>query len=355
LLPRGAILAEFPGRTAPTKWGKRVVPAWYVEGTLSAAPARPYSRPVTTQLLDAPLLDRTDPALARPLPQALVDARADVIAAAHDLLAIPETALTRPWAWRVGGEDEVRYGAYRAAEVLEQAEIEARVLTSGADARERQAARIIGPATAARWDLHGLLLPLDAKTLDADPGGGEWSIRLVMGHIIAGQRGYVWGTAWWLEQAFDPANPDVPRRIDESLWETLPDEATTEAAGSIDDLRGRLDTILDLSAERLAGLPDDRLALGSAWSGFHVSIGFRLARWASHIREHAIQVEKTFVLLGHVPSEPARLAHHVLASYGRAEAVVFGRQDVDVALERVRKGATEAREALHAAREASGA
>ena len=36
---------------------------------------------------------------------------------------------------------------------------------------------------------------------------------------------------------------------------TLPDEATTEAAGSLDDLRARLDAILDLSVERLAGDP----------------------------------------------------------------------------------------------------
>ncbi len=309
---------------------------------------------MTTQLLDAPLLDRTDPALIRPLPAALVDARADVIAAAHDLLAIPETALAGPGAWTgEGGEEEVRYGAYRAAESLEQAEIEARALTSGADAAERAAARIIGLATAARWDLHGLLVALDDALLDADPGGGEWSVRLTLGHIIAGQRGYAWGTAWWLEQAYDPATPDIPRRIDESLWETLPDEATTEAAGSVDDLRLRLDEILDLSAERMAGVPDDRLALGSAWSGFHVSIGFRLGRWASHIREHTIQVEKTLALVGHVPSEPARLVRHVLASYGRAEAVVFARDGVDAAVERVRRGAVEARQAIRAAREAA--
>ncbi len=133
-------------------------------------PGRPYSRPMTTQLLDAPLLDRTDPAIVRPLPPALISARADVIAAAHDLLAIPEAALARPWAWRAGGEDEVRYGAYRAAEALEQAEIEARALTSAADAGERQAARIIGLATAARWDLHGLLVPLD----DSAPRRRPW-------------------------------------------------------------------------------------------------------------------------------------------------------------------------------------
>lgn len=308
---------------------------------------------MTTSTLDAPFLDRTDPALARPMPPALVDARADVIAAARDLLAIPETALARPWTWIGGSEDEVRYGAYRAAEALELAEVHARALASAADGTDRQAARLIGPATAARWDLHGLMLPLDDGLLDADPGGGEWSIRLATGHVIAGQRGYAWGTAWWLEQAFDPNAPGRPTTIPEPFWETFPDEATTEAAGSVDELRARLDGILDLSAERFAGLPDDRLELGARWSGFPVTIGFRFGRWSSHIREHVIQIEKTFAMIGHLPSEPARLVRNVLAAYGRAEAVVFGRQGVDDAVDRVVQGAAEARQATRDARDAA--
>ena len=106
----------------------------------------------------------------------------------------------------------------------------------------------------------------------------------------------------------------------------MPDEATTEAEGSSADLRARLDAILDLSAERLAGMPDDRLELAARWSGFPVTIGFRLGRWGSHIREHTIQVEKTLAWLGAEPTEPERLARHVLSAYGRAEAAVFGRR-----------------------------
>ena len=278
-------------------------------------PGRPYSRPMTTQLLDAPLLDRTDPAIVRPLPPALFAAPCRRALAARDLLAIPEAALARLWAWRPGGEERSAT-APTGRPRRSRGPRSRRAPDPAADSGERQAARTIGLATAARWDLHGSLVPLDDALLDADPGGGEWSVRLTMGHIIAGQRGYAWGTAWWLEQAYDPATPDIPRRIDESLWETLPDEATTEAEGSVDDLRRRLDDILDLSAERMAGLPDDRLDLGSAWSGFHVSIGFRLGRWASHFREHDDQVEKNDALVGHVPSEPARLVRHVLASMG---------------------------------------
>jgi hypothetical protein len=187
--------------------------------------------------LDAPLLERTDASLARPLPPALTRARADALAAARGLVAIPETALTRPWTWIGGSEEEVRYGAYRAAEALEQAEIEARGIVAGRDRDAPRATSIVGPSTAARWDLHGLLVPLDDRLLDADPGGGEWSIRLVLGHVIASQRGYGWGTAWWLDRAYDAQDPALPARIPEEFFATAPDEATTAAEGTMDELR----------------------------------------------------------------------------------------------------------------------
>lgn len=304
-------------------------------------------------MLDIPLLDNTDQSLARPLQPDVATARADVLAAARDLVSIPDEALTKAWAWKGGSEEEVRYGAYRAAEALEQAEIEARIAVAATDARERRAAWIVGPATAARWDLHGILIPLDDALLDVDPGGGEWSIRLTLGHIISSQRAYGWATAWWQTHGYEADDRALPQGVPDAFLAELPDEATTEAEGSLDDLRARLDEILDLSVERLAGLPDDRLDLGARWSGFPVTVGFRLGRWASHIREHAIQIEKTFAMIGHVPTEPARLVRNMLAAYGRAESVVFGRQGVDGAVDRIAAGAVEARQAIASARGAA--
>jgi hypothetical protein len=309
---------------------------------------------MTTEPLDAPLFDNTDPEQARPLPAALAGARADVVSAARELLAIPEAALARPWAWIGGSEDEVRYGAYRAAEALEEAEIEARARTAGTEPTERRTARIIAPSTAARWELHGLLLPLDDALLDADPGGGEWTIRLVMGHIISGQRAYAWANAWVQAHGPDPDDPARQIRVEESFWDALPDEATIEAAGTIDDLLARLDAVTDLSAEHLAGIADAKLAIPTRWSGFPVSLAFRFGRWSSHLREHGIQIEKTLAMLGHVPDEPALLVRNLLSAYGRAESVVFGRMGVDVAAARVAQGAAEAREAARSARQASG-
>ena len=302
---------------------------------------------------DEPLLRHTDQAWSRPLPEAIHDARADLARIVDDILAIPESALVKPWGWIGGGEEEVRYGLYRVQELFERAQVEAaRSRPSGAS--DGIAAAIVAPATATRWDLQGLLAPLTDDEIDADPGGGEWTIRLTLGHTINSQRAYAWGTAWWQEQAFALDDPRLPEGAGDAFWAELPDETTTEAAGTLDDIRARLDAIVDLSAERMAGLPDERLDLGCRWSGFAVPVSHRLARWSSHMREHTIQVEKTLAMLGRGPTEPERLVRLDLAAYGRAEATVYGQADPEAAAAILRAAVAEARETIADARRAAG-
>jgi hypothetical protein len=302
---------------------------------------------------DAPLIRHTSDELARPLPDAIREARADLAAIVAGILAIPESALERDWAWIGGGEGDVRYGIYRLHELFERAEIEAARKLRANDADRGLAAAIIGPADAARWDLHGLLAPLTDVEIDADPGGGEWTIRQTLGHIVNSQRAYGWATAWWQERGSPLDDADLPTSLGDEFWADLPDEETTEQEGTLDDIRERLDAIVDLSGERLAGLPEDRLGHGARWSGFAVPVGFRLGRWSSHIREHTTQIEKTLVVLGRVPTEPERLARLTLAAYGRGEAVVFGQPDADAAAAIIRAAVGEARDTIADVRRAA--
>lgn len=308
---------------------------------------------MTAPILDAPLLDRTDPSGRRPLPVAILEARRIVRATVDDVLAIPEASLARPWSWIGGSEEEVRYGAYRVHELYERAEVEARRFLAGRERDGGLAADLIAPSGAARWDLHGVLAPLSAPDLDADPGGGEWSIRRTLGHVINGQRAYGWATAWWQARGYAIDDPGLPATAPDEVYAGLPDEDGSEMAGSLDDLRDRLDAILDLSAECLAGLSEDRLAYATRWSGFAVTVGFRIGRWSSHLREHTIQVEKTLARLGRTPTEPDRLARLVLAAYGRAEAVVYGQPGADAAAGIILAAAVEARDTIAEARAAA--
>jgi hypothetical protein len=281
----------------------------------------------------------TDDIVPRPIPAALLAARRDVMAAVRDLATLTDADVAREWRWKGDSDEEIRYGYYRIYEEFERAGIDAAAAVQSAKHDRGRAADLIAPATSARWDLHGLLLQLPDAAWDADPGGEEWTIRRTMAHVIGGQRGYGAATAWWQAQQL-PANDDLPTARAPVLDE-LP-STEEESAGTPAEVRARLDEVLDESAERLAGLPPDRLALGTRWAGFAVDIGFRIGRWSSHVREHAIQVEKTMIMIGHTPTEVDRLIRMILAEWGRAEAVVYGSPSADEAIAVLSAAATRA-------------
>lgn len=284
----------------------------------------------------------TDDVPVRPLAATLRDARLDVLAAVASLRQVTDAALAGPWDWKGDSVEELRYGFYRIAEAFERAGIDAAERVRDARRVRGRSGDLIAPTTAARWDLHGLLVPLADDTWDAEPGGGEWSIRRTLGHVISSQRGYGLGTAWWQAKGFRSDDPALPKETDPSLWDGLPEEED-EADGTPADVRVRLDELIDRSTDRLAGMGEERLAAGARWSGFAVDVAFRLGRWGSHLREHAVQVEKTLVMLDRRPTEVDRLVRHVLASWGRAESAVYGGEAGARELEPLAGAAAEAR------------
>jgi len=245
-------------------------------------------------------------------------ARRHIEAALADLLAVGDDGLEAAWIWPDHGELDRRSGFFRIIEDLDAvtAAITARGLARPVD----QA--IVAPATAARWELIGLLAPLTEADLDADPGGGEWTVRQTVAHIIASQGAYGVYTAWWRDQAIgtsDERLPFAPEDLDDPAWEPV------AADGSLEQIRSRLHLALEEAATRLADLSIDDLALGARWSGLPVTIAMRQGRWASHISEHTVQVDKTLVWLGRQPSEVERLVRLVAAAWGRLEAKVWPR------------------------------
>lgn len=251
-------------------------------------------------------------------------ARSAVEAAGRRLLAVPDDRLEAVWPWPGhASEVDVRYGLYRSFELLEAARASAVEALASAGTTPGPAARLGSAATVARWSLHGLLLPLDDADLDRDPGNREWTIRQTLGHMLQSQQFYARFTAWWLTQAPTPAA--IPA---DALSDEVPSEIE-ESAGSMSEIRVRLDRLLDLAMERLGGLDAVQVAVPARWSGGEVTVGFRLGRWASHIREHTIQIEKTLVMLDRPTTEVERLIRLILEAYGRLEETVFGLEAAD--------------------------
>jgi hypothetical protein len=291
-------------------------------------------------LTDDPLVHYTADIVPRPIPDALLAARRDVMAAVQDLATLADGDLDKRWAWKGDSEYELRYGFYRILEDFERAGIDAEAAIRATNLERGRAADLIASATAAKWDLQGILIQLPDAAWDAKPGGEEWTVRQTLGHIIGVQRGYAAATAWWQAQAL-PVSPDLPTARP-NVYEALPSDEEEEA-GTPAEVRARLDEVLDRSNERLAGLPPDRLAYGTRWVGFALDIGFRLGRWSSHLREHTVQVEKTLVMIDHAPTEVDRLIRLVLAEWGRAEAVVYGSVEAGDAIGVLAKAAARGR------------
>jgi hypothetical protein len=274
---------------------------------------------MTAIAVDA-VLERYGPPPTLSLPAWLVEGRRTLTDAADRVVGIDERELARRWLWREDREGgaEVRYAFYRSVEALERATGLADGLVTASGARPTGAAPF-AHATAARWDLHGLLAPLADDGLDADPGGGEWTIRQTLAHIVHVQRAYPAYSGWWLTR--EPT-AELPMRIPESVDEGFPEE-DADGIGSLVDIRRRLDEAMDGAMERMAALDEAQLATPARWSGFAVDVGFRLGRMSSHLQEHTVQVEKTLVMLRRTPPEAHRLLRLVLRAYGRAEATVY--------------------------------
>ena len=308
--------------------------------------------------MTAPVLDdfllRLAPAPPAPVAAELLRARASIRDALAALRQVQDESLEDAWWWRET-ELDVRYGLYRQYEALEDARFRIRTTLHEASLPETEARPIVAAATAARWDLHGLLYGVADEDLDRDPGNDQWTIRETLAHIVGGQRGYAWFTAWWLSQKDRPLD-DFPERVPEDAVIGFPEEET-EGRGTLEDIQRRLDDIVDLSGGVFGRLGTADLAARARWSGVPVDVRFRLVRWASHMREHTIQVEKTLGYIGRPITEVDRLLRLIAAAYGRLEEELFlapaERQPVVDALrltESVAAGvATDARSVMEAA------
>jgi hypothetical protein len=275
-----------------------------------------------------PLLEfaTVPPILLHPV---VITAREPLRRIVADLLAVPDSALERPSPWRptdvVG--IELRYGLYGIHERFEAAIGTIEVERSAGDGAP------IGPAVpalaamaAARWELHGALAPLGPADWDADPGGGEWTIRQTVGHIISGQRSYGWYNAWYLREGVVGVETVRPS---EDRFPPEPSEED-EGAGAPAEVLARLDEVVDANAGATAGLDAAAMQVSARWNGLPVTIDVRLGRYESHIREHTVQIDKTFAMLDRRSTEVERLVRLILTTYGRLEARFVGRGTSDL-------------------------
>ncbi|CAN5211269.1 hypothetical protein BH18CHL2_BH18CHL2_09030 [soil metagenome] len=229
-------------------------------------------------------------------------------------------ALAGQWTWPEAGRGiEARYARDRA---VEQEHVAA-VAVAGEGRREP--ARILALAQLAFGDARGVLAALPEALLDGVTEPGEWTVRSTCEHTIRVERSYRAAALWAVErEAGGPVVIPEARR-------PQTDPADTE--GSALDIVGRFELRRAETDRALEGLSEAALSRPSVWSDIPVDLRFRLHRFASHIQEHTIQIEKSLEALGWRPGDAPRAARRLSVARAMHERTsppeVLDRLDAD--------------------------
>jgi hypothetical protein len=219
----------------------------------------------------------------------------------------------------------VRYAILRIADDDQEALEQVAAALAAVDWRPNAAQRLLGQAEVSRGALLGELIGLPDAALDQAPAPGEWPVRLVLGHTIVTERRYLQRTAWHVAEA-RAGRPTTAEPPPGSVT-PLADFQGADAAGDLATLRERLATVREAVLAGLAECDTTDLAAPTSWAGYTVDVRFRLHRFASHERQHTVQLARTRRSIGLMPSEVQLLLAQAAVTRGHLLALLVGLPD----------------------------
>jgi hypothetical protein len=248
-----------------------------------------------------------------------------VAAFTREALLLTDEDLERAWQW--GEYDEgLRFAFCRVYETLRKLAADLAGHRQAAGAAPTRAQSILAQYNAAYRDLQAVLLPVDDALAEKRYNESEWSVRIVLRHIVE------------TDLSFQTVNEDAltrrrlgelnPPRLTEADWEALekshpyfkvaeqgPASALVEVHQQIHERVIR--TYTNATEEELE-------TLVWFWESTPMPLWFRLHRFDSHLRQHTLQVEKTLEQLGCRPDEVQRLLRYIFNAQAEVEGAQLG-------------------------------
>lgn len=241
-------------------------------------------------------------------------------------LQIDESVLNNP-AWHYEpypAYTDVRYALLHTTLELRQLAVQLHAARQQAGTPLTPAQYALAQHHAAFRDFEALLLAFDAEHFTAAPAQGEWPASVILAHVHQVERNFF---AAILNTIRSPApgflsDEEVAELTGEPV-QILPAAEQAEGWARFAQLHAHV-------LSELAGLSDAHLALPSPywepepWP----TIGFRLHRFESHLREHTNQLEKSLAMLGIKRSEGQMLVRQMMAALAEVEGLHIGVEDL---------------------------
>lgn len=243
------------------------------------------------------------------------------------VLDLPDGVLERDWAWGSYDSEGVRFAFFRVYEQLHalanlilQERVASGLPRTGA---QRYLTRYHG----AYLDLQSVLLGVSSQQVDQTPAEGEWSLRRTVAHMVGADLGFYVVIKFSLDRHRQGLDPLV--EIDDERWLQIAgmEESKLDSimVGPLEGLRAYHRHLHAHILTDFAGIAHRELQLPSRyWENEPMSLGFRLGRLDSHLRQHIVQIEKTRASLGIQLNEAQRLLRLIYSALAEVEGAQLG-------------------------------
>src|SRR5258707_14233690 len=227
---------------------------------------------------------------------------AEVRALADALLGLPDVTLAQDWP-RAPADDGWRDYSDTLSDIvyLIYQKLRAFTVTVQSDRAAHgpamsSAQHILGQHQLAYREFHGVMAGVGDEELDLTPFETKWSLRSNLAHIVFAE---CWSQGPQVLHALER------RRAGREPTPISPRDSLTESGapvdyGSLAELLADFDSRHDNLIRGLADITEEELDTPSIyWEDEPVSVGFRLYRFAWHLRSHTLQADKIRIGLGH--------------------------------------------------------
>lgn len=257
-----------------------------------------------------------------------VDAFTDVLLGKDDAL------LERAWAWGPYEGEGVRFAHFRTVEELRELEVNIRAQRIAAGRAPTSAQTILAQYHRAWREVQAALRWISGADAVRVPAPGEWSLQQTLAHMADAEIGFYVAIRHALEHHRNGhTEPTRPTHAD---WDALSGLTENETNAT---LGGSFSQLLEFTTmwhakvlNNFNDLTDAELEIPSLfWEDRPFNIRFRLHRFESHLRQHAIQIDKTLTAIGCAPGEIQRLHHLIYNALGDVEGALLGAQDIAAA------------------------
>ena len=244
------------------------------------------------------------------------------------MLPLSEKDLEREWTWKDHDEEGIRFAFFVTLQELRQLAVTLSTLR----AKPTPAQHILSQYHAAYLDLQAAVLGLSNEDAERAPTEGEWSVRRVYTHILGTDVGFSEVVRYALEgHRAGIWKPDQMSDEDEARVALVTEEEYQKMmTDPLDDLLTFHRKLHSEIVDEFSTIMNAELDLPSTfWEQTRFPIRHRLHRYEAHFAQHTIQIDKTLVAIGQVPSESKRLLRKIYAALAEAEGMMIGAEKMD--------------------------